>query len=308
MNDFLLASLATDRSDVLPWHDRIQIALAIAEADLLKSLLVNCTPPIAQPHRIGGIHSTIGIPVAGGVAADGMIEFEEIHCVLAESSSQLEQEIAAYSRRYGNQRGYIDLTRCETETRTLGQMIPLAQAIAILTEANFTRSQVQKILNMPLDSWFKSWWYQADAAGEFTIPFLRLLRSRHFADGSVTLQYKDFFAHEQPPCFKSCRRQVIVEIVPELQEFPHTLAKINLERQQTGITPALLISDRISNLAAHAFMSQGISIYAAQEITLPTKADCLICATPDCPMRGRANSPVLLCQRFCLEGREAEVS
>ncbi len=303
MNDFLLASLATDRSsDVLSWHDRIQIALAIADADLLKSLLANCTPPIAQPHRIGGIHSTIGIPVSSGVAADGVIEFEEIHCVLADSMPHLEQEVASYSRRYGNQRGYLDLIRCETETRTLGQMMPLAQAIATLTEANFTTAQVEKILNLPLDSWFKSWWYQADAAGEFTIPFLRLLRSRHYADGSITLQYKDFFAHEQPPCFKGCRRQVIVEILPELREFPMTLAKINLERQQTSITSALLISDRISDLAARALMSQGISVYAAHEIALPTQADCCHCATPDCPMRGNPNSPVLLCQRFCLEG------
>lgn len=302
MTDSIFSHQVVDRSNTLSWHDRVQIGLGIAEPELLKSLLVNCTPPIAQAHRIRGITSRIGIPLGFGAAVDGVIEFEEEHCRLSESARALEQQVATYGQRHGNQRGYVDLTRCESDTQTLGQMIPMSQAIALLTEAGFSSQQIGQILHLSLDAWFKSWWYQADEMGAFTIPFLRLMRARHYADGTVTLQYKDFFAQEQPPCFKSRRQRVLIEILPEIQAFQSTLTKINLERQQTGIQLALVISHQIFDLAAQGLMSQGISLFAAHEIAIPTQANCLSCATPDCPMRGNASSPVLFCRRFCLEG------
>lgn len=295
-----LASLASDRSAMLLEHHRIQIALAIADPDLLKSLLVNCTPPVVQSHRVGGVQSSMGIPLTSGLMLDAIIEFQEVHCVLANSSDRLAREVATYCQRYGNQRGYLDLTRCEAETRTLGQMMPLAQAIATLSEAGFVAAQVNRILNLPLDAWFQSWWYRADEIGEFTIPFLRLLRVRHFADGTVTLQYKDFFAQEQPACFTSSARRILVDTLSDQHEFPQVLTKINLARQQTGIQQALLIGNQISDLEAQGFIRQGISLYATRDVTLPVQANCLNCATPDCPMRGQSESPVLLCRRFCL--------
>lgn len=282
------------------WHDRVQIALAIADESLLKSLLVDCTPPLVQSHRIAGVRSTIGVPLAANTVADGTIEFEEIHCVLADSLDQLEQGVAAYTRRNGNERGYLDLTHYETETQTLGQSITLSHAISLLAHAGYTVPQVKKILHLPYDAWHKSWWYQADEQGEFTIPFLRLMRSRRYADGAYTLQYKDFFAEEQPCCFKSRSQNVLVEIMPEQHEFSATLAKINSARQQTGIDQALVICDRVSDLEARGFISQHISLYAAHEIALPVMANCQNCATHDCPMCGKSDSPVLLCQRFCL--------
>ncbi|MBF2049734.1 MAG: hypothetical protein EDM05_027645 [Leptolyngbya sp. IPPAS B-1204] len=282
------------------WHDRVQIALAIADEALLKSLLIDCTPPLVQAHRLAGVRSTIGVPVAADRVADGTIEFEEVHCVLAESLDQLEQGVAEYTRRNGNERGYLDLTHYETETQILGQSMSMTHAISLLSHAGYGASQVKHILNLPYDAWHKSWWYLADEWGEFTIPFLRLLRTRRYTDGTYTLQYKDFFAQEQPRCFKSRSQQVLVEIMPEQHQFSATLAKLNSARQQTGITQALVICDRISDLEARGFISQGISLYAAQEIALPVKANCDRCATQDCPMRGKPDSPVLLCQRFCL--------
>lgn len=296
----LLAGPTLDRPDA-SWHDRVQIALAIADETLLKSLLMDCTPPIAQSHRIGGVQSTIGVPVGAGAIADGAIEFEEVHCVLAESRDQLEQGVADYSRRKGNHRGYVDLLRCETETQTLGQTIPLSHAISLLAHVGFTTKQSDAILHLPYDGWHKSWWYQADETGAFTIPFLRLMRTRRYPDGTYTLQYKDFYAQEQPCCFRSCNRKVLIEILPEQHEFSAILAKVNLARQQTGVAHALLICDRISDLESRGFISQGISLYATHEIILPVKASCLNCATENCPMCGNSNSPVLLCRRFCVK-------
>jgi len=68
-----------------------------------------------------------------------------------------------------------------------------------------------------------------------------------------------------------------------------------------GVERALLIGDRFSELEAQGFISQGISLYAAQEIVLPVEANCEWCATTGCPMQGRTDSPVLTCQAFCLE-------
>ena len=201
-----LAGLASD-PDCAEWHDRVQIALAIADQPVLKSLLTDCTPPIAQPHRIGSIRSTIGVPVSAAATADGTIEFEELHCVLADSPADLEQSVVEYSRLKGNQRGHLDLIRHEADSQMLGQTLPLSSAISLLAEAGFSATQGREILNLPQDGWHKSWWYQADEAGQFTVPFLRLIRCRRYSDGSLTLQYKDFFAQEQPPLLQKPQPQ-----------------------------------------------------------------------------------------------------
>lgn len=298
-----LASLAPD-VDCADWHDRVQIALAIADQPVLQSLLSDCMPPIAQPHRIGSIRSTVGVPVSAALnaTADGTLEFEELHCVLVNSPAELEQSVAEYSRLKGNRRGHLDLIRHEADTQTLGQHLPLSSAIALLAEVGFSAAQGKEILSLPQDGWYKSWWHQADEWGQFTVPFLRLIRCRRYPDGRLTLQYKDFFAEEPPPCFKSRSAKVLVEILPASHQFAATLAKINLARQQLDIPHALLICSRISDLEARGFISQGISLYAAQEIALPVQANCLHCATAGCMMQGNPDSPVLHCQRFCLEG------
>jgi hypothetical protein len=286
-----------DRAD--SWHDRVQLGLAIADEITLKSLLTNSTPPIIQPHRLGGVRSAVGVPVTSSLTVDATLEFEELQCVLA-VPEELEQQIAEYSRLKGNQRGYLDLIRCEADTKTLGQFLPLANAIAMLNQAGFSTEQVQHILNLPYDGWDKSWWYQADAQGEFTVPFLRLMRTRRHPDGTITLQYKDFFAQQQPTCFKSCTHKLLIEILPSAHKFAQVIAKINLARQQSGLSEALLICDQISDLEARAFISQNISLYASHEIALPVWANCLTCSNESCPLQGESDSPVLLCRQFCL--------
>ena len=73
-------------SSSLPLHDRVQIALAIADPLVLKSLLTDCTPPIAPAHHIGGISTQIGVPVESRKAIDGIIRFELIRCILADAA------------------------------------------------------------------------------------------------------------------------------------------------------------------------------------------------------------------------------
>ncbi|HEY9631170.1 MAG TPA: hypothetical protein V6C84_28090 [Coleofasciculaceae cyanobacterium] len=297
----MLTQSIHEPADAMPLHDRVQIALAIAEPILLKTLLTDCTLPIALPHQIGGISSQIGIPVESRKAIDGIIQFESIRCTLADSTADWEQGILDYNHSIGNYRGYLELNRCAAELSTLGQMVSLSQAIALLAQAEFSPEQVHTILNLPQDAWYKSGWFTLDASGSFTIPFQRLIRTRHYANGTLTIQYKDFFTEEQPPCFKSQDRQVLVEISTEAHSFRKTLEKINYARQRLGIAEALLICNQISDLEAQGYISQGISIYATHEVVLPTHANCQNCATEYCPMQGNPDSPVTQCQRFCLE-------
>jgi hypothetical protein len=290
----------TDQFAEPPFRDRVQIALAIADHTILQSLLTDCTPPLASPHRIGSIHSKIGIPLATTKAIDGLIQFEDIQCVLVESPQALEQCVADYTHRNGNERGYLDLTRCEAETRDLGLITTLAQAIARLSQAGFSSQQIHIILNLPQEAWHKTWWYSTDPDGQFTVPFLRLMRSHHYLDGRIAIQYKDFFAHDKPACFKSQQQQIVVEIFSESKGFKKTLEKINYARQELNTERALLIGDRFSELEAQGFISQGISLFAAQEVLRPAQADCALCATA-CPLQGRVNSPVTSCKDFCLD-------
>lgn len=297
----LLTASSSEQFGCLSLHDRVQIALAIADPTLLQSLLSDCIPSIAYPDRIGNVSTTVGIPLEGQQAVDAVLRYEEIYCVLAESPHELEQHVAAYTHRNGNHRGHLDLTRCETETRTLGQALTLAQSLALLAQAGFTSQQVQEILHLPQDGWHKSWWFAADAAGRFTVPFLRVIRIIRYADGTYTFQYKDFFAQDKPVCFKSLEQQVVIEISADPIHFPTVLQKINYTRHHLGLTKALLICDRISPLAAQGLISQGISIYASNDITLPVHSDCTLCVNSTCPMHGKQDSPVVSCQSFCLD-------
>jgi|GEM_PF-446749 len=316
MTQHLMPPAEPDRFNTLSLQDQMQIALAVADETSLKSLLVDCVPPLTAAHRISSIKTTVSVPFAAGQgnqslhpaagqmtgqSIDGILQFEEAHCVLIASAEELKQGIADYTQQYGNDRGYLDLTRCESEMHTLGQSISLSQALALLTHAGFSSRQIQGILHLPQDGWFQSWWYMADAAGEFTVPFLRVLRTLHYPDGTVTLQYKDFFAQQKPPCYMSQSQQVIV-LLKNDRSFSETLTRINLARQQLGIDRVILVGSHLSELEAKAYMNQGVSLYMTRPLSLPTPANCWQCVNSDCPLQGRSDSPVILCRRFCLEG------
>jgi hypothetical protein len=284
-------------------HDQIQIALAIADETVLKSLLLSCTPPIAAAHTVGTVNARIGIPIPNGRAADGIIQYEAVQCVLTESQAEIEQRFSIWGDRDRRERRYAQLTRCESETHTLGQSLSLAQALAVLNQAGFDPSQVQTILNLPHDAYHKSWWYMLDATGEFSSPFRRMIRTLRYADGTFTLQYKDQFVQDKPSCFKSEMRSILVAIKSPRQSFGRTLEKINRNREVLGSSAALLICDEVSDLEAKGFISQGISVYSAHELLLPTRANCQVCVNAGCPLNGALQSPVRLCKQFCLDGQ-----
>jgi hypothetical protein len=284
-------------------HDQVQIALAIADESALKSLLLNCTPPIAQPQFLGTVSSRIGIPIPDGRSVDGIIQAELVHCVLAESQDDIDRQFSITGDRDRRERCYAQLTRCESETQVLGQGISFAQALAMLTHAGFHRDQVQVILNLPHEACHKSWWYMLDAQGRFSLPFRRIIRTRRYSDGTLTVHYKDYFLQDQPPCFRGRHEQILVEVKSARHGFSKTLEKINRHRDSLGIRTAILISHVVGDLEAQGYISQGISLYAAHDIALPIRANCQHCAQRSCPMQGTHPSPVQVCQRFCLEGQ-----
>lgn len=281
-------------------HDRVQIALAIAEPDILKSLLLNCMPALAVWEQVGAISSAIGVPVESRKAVDGVISYETIHCVLAESPQEIERQVFAQTDPKLVRREWLKLTRCESETYTLGRGLALAEAIALLEYAGFSSTEVADILNIPTEAWHKSWWYTRDDVGALTVPFLRLIRTLRYPDGTFTLQYKDYFSQNKPTCFTRQRHQVLVEIKTASHSFHKTLERINIARAQLGIERAILICDRLSPLEARGFMSQQISVYTAEELVLYTHSDCTLCVNQDCPLNGNETSPVVMCRRFCV--------
>lgn len=271
-------------------HDQVQIALAIADESLLRSLLVNCLPAILPPHQIGTVTAAIGVPI-GKKAVDGVLTVEQIQCILADSieagGTTVRRSDAARS------------LKCESELQTIGQSISLAQAIAILQQAHFSPTQIEEILHLSSEGWYKSWWYSIDAEGNFTVPFLRQIRTLRYANGRVTLQYKDHFEQDKPLCFRSQTQQVLVEIETEPQSFRQTLEKINYAKAKLNIPAAILICDRLSELEVQGFVSQQISIYSSTA-ELPVQADCQSCAT-DCPLQGHTDSPVIACRQYCVQ-------
>lgn len=291
-----------DRPNESSLSDQIQIALAIADEDLLSRLLAHSVPAIAPRHQIGGVSSKVGVPVDAQEMAHGIIQFEHVNCVLADSQADVEQlvtQLCSMSHR-SRSAEYAKLTQCESETRSLGQNMSLAQALSVLTYAGFDSHEAYDILYLPYEAWHKTWWYALDDIGRYTIPFRRFIRTRRFADGTFTLQYKDYFAQDKPPCFKSTEHEVLVEVASEAG-FAHTLGRINYMRQRLGVSHVVLMCDRLSELEAQGFIRQGISLYGIDELVLPTQPDCVICANRDCPMNGRPDSPVLTCRRFCLD-------
>ena len=137
-----------------------------------------------------------------------------------------------------------------------------------------------------------------DGDGLFTQPFLRALRISYFANGTLSLRYRDAFEQYQPPCFHHIAQRVLVEIQPQVNNFARTLARINRNRVHQNIERAILIADELSAYEASAFNSQGISLYPDIHLTQPFAADCAVCQNSACPMRGYENSQVMACQGF----------
>lgn len=285
-------------------RDRIQVSLAIADAVALKSLLSECTPRLAPVEHIGAVASEVGIPINAQQSADAVVQFEAIRCILA-PTSPLPKPSA--SQRPGTRfapQDSKDLARMvqhESGLQTLGEHLPLALAIARLSTAGFLPEQINDVLRLPHYAWYKSWWYKIDANGQFTLPFQRCIRAFHYPDGTVTLQYKDFFEREQPDCFTSLPQKVLIVIRAEQRGFAATLRDVNQQRAALHIPAAILICDRLSELEAQAFVQQGISLYPTHDEVLPRQANCGHCGRAECPMNRQLDSPVLTCRNFLVE-------
>lgn len=283
-------------------QDQVQIALAIADHTLLKSLLVNCIPAISQPHLIGSVAVELAVPVRDRYVADGILHYEALKCVLAAPQDGIERSQAYDS---GNRSDQWRHKQFESELHTLDKAISLTDAVSLLTHAGFSPEQVKEILYLPYEGWYKSWWYTLDENENFTVPFLRLIRTLRYPDGTFAIQYKDYYEQDQPPCFSSMPQKVKLRIRTEDHGFGETLGRINTTRTSLGITQTILICNTIAELEAQGFISQGISIYPAAELVLPTRANCTICGTKTCPMNGTEDSPIMMCRRFSLEAEFA---
>lgn len=288
----------SERSSV-DLRDQLQMALAIADPQMLKALLINCIPAISEPQKVGSIASEIAIPTSDPQGADGLLQFEAIQCVLAASQPQVDSSSHGGWTRESKE--MARLTQHESELQTLAQNLPLAPAISLLSNSGFSPDWIEEILRLPHYAWHKSWWYAVDRNGEFTMPFLRYIRTLHYPDGTLTLQYKDFFEYEKPGCFTSQLQKVLVVIRPEIQGFGETLQRINRQRADLNTNRAILICNTISELEAQAFISQGISVYPAMELALPLQANCQYCGRKECPMNGLSDSPVAACYGYVLE-------
>jgi hypothetical protein len=284
-------------------RDRIQMALAIADSATLKSLLVNAIPPIARSQQVGIVSSQVSVPVGHGHSADGILEFESVQCKLADPQPCFtsSSKAASHNGWTKEDKELARLTQHESELRTIGQNLPMAIAMSLLSTVGFSSDSIAETLRLPHYAWHKSWWLMVDLDGNFTIPFLRCLRTLHYPDGTLTLQYRDFFAQTKPPCFTSLPAKALLAIRSEIQGFGEALHQINQQRETLNIQSVVLICESLSELEAQAFIHQGISVYPTAELVLPMAANCMQCDRHECPMNGMIESPVAACHGFLIK-------
>lgn len=296
-NHPLFAPLHNLVAPTTPIREQIQIALAIADPVILKSLLTQSIPPITARHLIGAVSVDIAVPTHGHYPADAILNYEAIRCVLAADYHQ-PTECRASGGWTRESKEFSRLTRYESDTIALIQNATLAPTVSTLTHAGFAPEQVEEILRLPNDACHKSWWYALDSQAQFSLPFLRLIRTLRYPDGTYTIQYKDYFEQDPPGCFHTLPQKVKLKIKPEDQSFGEVLARIKQTKQFLGISQAILICNTISEIEAQGFINQGISIYPAAELILPSRSDCNLCVRRECPMNGFEESPVAMCYGF----------
>ncbi|HEY9878175.1 MAG TPA: hypothetical protein V6D29_06945 [Leptolyngbyaceae cyanobacterium] len=276
-------------------QEQIQLALALADEYSLRSLLSDSIPAIARPHEISQIRAEVSIPIPGtDRVLDGLLRFERVRCVLAGTWPTL----PAVPRLQGCH-DFEHVSCCQSELVTLAQNITPSDAIALLSHAGFNADQISQVLHLPGEAWHKSWWFMADGEGFLTIPFQRLMRVRHFGDGTLTLQYKDYYAQERPAGFKGQPVQVPVVVRQSTEGFCAVLERANVARQAFSTQQVVLIAETVSDLEAEGFIRQNISLFTAQGVLqLPVTADCKRCQQETCPLRGQVHSPVTTCRAF----------
>lgn len=286
------AGYGQPQSSPSPAYQEAQLALAVADETFLRSLLTDSLPALAYPHEVGAVSIEVGVPLPQG-RIDAVLTFEHISCVLAGSypDAPPPPEVQTHTQ-------YQAITNCHSDLTTLAQNVPLSTAVELLGRAGFDADHIQQILHLPSQAWHKSWWYTLDPDGFLTVPFLRLMRIRCFADGTVTLQFKDHYAHERPEGFRSELRQVPVIVHTLQQSFCDHLAYINRTRQTLATGQALLMANDLSELEIEGYIRQNVSLFKRLDTPLALSANCRLCQQAHCPMQGIDASPVVACRSF----------
>ena len=269
-----------------------QLALAVADDAFLRSLLSESLPAIAHPHEIGTATVAVGVPLPSQGRIDAVLTFEHINCVLA--GSYPDAPLPALS----NHREYQVITPCHSDLTTLAHNVSLTEAEALLARSGFESGEIQQILTLPSQGWHKSWWYSLTTDGFLTVPFQRHIRSRCYADGTVTLQFKDHYAQQRPEGFRSQSQQIPVAVHSPQVSFCDNLAHINLSRQALGTPQAILIANDLSELEVEGYIRQNVSLYRQRSLDHLLNANCRSCAQAKCPLQGVDSSPVLACRSF----------
>jgi hypothetical protein len=270
-----------------------QLALAVADDGFLRSLLTESLPAIAHLHEIGSVTVAVGVPLPPQGHIDAVLTFEHISCVLAGSYPD-----APPPPDVSNHRAYQAITPCHSDLATLAQNIPLTEAEALLVRSGFAPDDVQHILTLPSQGWHKSWWYNLNPDGLPTVPFQRHIRSRSYADGTCTLQFKDHYAQQRPEGFRSQSQQLPVIVHSPQSSFCDNLAAINLSRQALDTPQAILIADDLSELEVEGFIRQNVSLYRQRSLEHLLNVNCRSCGQAMCPLQGVDSSPVLACRSF----------
>jgi hypothetical protein len=272
-----------------------QLALAVADEAFLKTLLTDCFPAIAHPHEIGAVSVEVGVPLphrADG-SIDGILKFEQITCVLAGAYAD-----APPVPEFSSHDHYQAVTQCHSDLSTLAHNLPLPEVVALLSRAGFDSEQVHQILHLPSQAWHKSWWYALDLDGNLTVPFQRLMRTRRFADGTITLQFKDYYGHAPPAGFRSAVTQLPILVHQPQLSFCGNLSLINLARRELQSHPAILMAQGLSELEVEGYIRQNVSLFQQQVVQLPLAANCRSCHQIKCPLHGVDSSPVMACRSF----------
>lgn len=272
-------------------RNQVQLGLALADGDMLKSLLVDCSPAIALPHQIGQLRVAIGPPpeTTGLEYIDAVIEYEHVWCM---------PTAGAPSGEDFSVRDLQSLTRCQSDLKTLAWRVNLSEAIALLQHGGFEENQIQRILQLPWDGWHRSWWDTLEPQGQLGLPFQRWFRTRCYSDGTYTLQYRDHYPQDAPPCFRGIWQQVPLMISHATGQFGEILAGLRKARHTLQTDRCILLADELTDLEAEGYIRQGVSLYSLQGSPLTGQSLCQRCDRVQCPMSDRSDTPVVNCKDY----------
>ncbi|MFH7245277.1 MAG: hypothetical protein ACHWZW_20760 [Spirulina sp.] len=272
-----------------------QLALAVADEVYLRSLLTDSLPTLAHPHEIGAVSIQVGVPLQQHpqYSIDGVLTFEHIHCVLAGSGPEVPPlpEFQTHTE-------YQSVTHCHSDLTTLAENVSSTEAMDLLARAGFDPDQIRHILQLPSQAWHHSWWYAIGAEGFLSVPFQRHIRSRCFADGTFTLQFKDDYAQERPHGFRSQSQPLPVMVHQPGLSFGENLIRINRARRELSSPQALLVATDLTELEIEGYIRQNVSLGNQRGIQRPLAANCHLCYRERCPLRGIDASPVMACRSF----------